>query len=70
MGSVVCLPIAVSQSVPEMEGIYVTRGWGVGGHPFLKTYLWWNLRAMYLLACQVELPFAIQVSVGVVSLVC
>ena len=38
-----------SQSVPEMEGIYAT-----GGHPFQRLYLWWSLRTLYLLACELE----------------
>ena len=41
---------------------------GGGGHPFLRMYLWWRVCALYLLACPMELPSLIQVSV-VVSLV-
>ena len=28
-------------------------GGGGGGHPFLRMYLWWSLRILYLHACQV-----------------
>ena len=51
-----CPYTPVSPSVPEMEGIYAA-----GGVFFLRMYLWWSLYTLYLLACQVELPFAIQV---------
>ena len=37
--------------------------------PFWMMYLWWSSYTLYLLACQMELPLAIQVFV-VVSLVC
>ena len=60
-GSVVCLYIPMSPSVPEMEGIYAT-----GGILFLTMYLWWSLCTF---ALQVELPYAVQVFV-VVFLVC
>ena len=63
-GSVVCLYTPVLPSVLEMEATYAT-----GGILFLRMYLRWSLYTLYLLARQVELPWAIQVFV-VVSLVC
>ena len=68
-GSVVRLYTPVLLSVPEMEDI-CHRGWG-GGSYFLQLYLYWrSFRSiLHLLACQVELPKAIQISV-VVSFVC
>ena len=54
MGSVVCLYTPVSQSVPEMEGIYATGG--IFCLLLSRMYFWWSLCSLYLLACQVELP--------------
>ena len=45
VGGCVCVWVCV----PEMEGIYAT-----GGHPFQRLYLWWSLRTLYLLACELE----------------
>ena len=64
-GSVVRLYTPVLLSVPEMEDICHRGGGGVSY--FLQLYLYWRLfrSILHLLACQVELPKAIQISVVV-----
>ena len=68
IGLVVCLYTPVSPSVLELEGrLYNTRS--ILFFLFLRMNLWGSLHTLCLLACQMELPQAIQVFV-VVSLAC